>query len=114
MNLGKETAGSLKSLSVLSRGKYAVPAAHVFKRVLSIFLVTLSVALLCSAQMNFDSGFPVKEMEPTRKESFLNNVSITPLSEMPEGYNISRFDVNEDGKIDENELAALRRILINK
>lgn len=72
---------------------------NVFKKVLSILLVALSVALLCSAQMNFDSGFPVKEMEPTRKESFLNNVSITPLSEMPEGYNISRFDVNEDGNV---------------
>ena len=66
---------------------------------LSVLLVALSVTLLCSAQMNFDSGFPVEEMEPTRKESFLNNIPITLLSEMPEGYEISRFDVNEDGNV---------------
>lgn len=71
----------------------------VFKKILCVVLIVLCAIFMCSAYIEFDSDFLIEEKDSAQAEKFLNSTAFTVLDKMPQGYQISCFDVNEDGQI---------------
>ncbi len=69
---------------------------NVFKKVLSILLVALSVALLCSTNVQSKDSV---EWYDESDETFSNFISIKPIEQIPKDKLIDNFDVRSDGVV---------------